>query len=350
MTKLKRLWPALELPNPLSGVRAHLRRFAGSETALALSFCRTLREASDTYPCPTPGGEGCPRRVARRPDGQIVAVCGGSPRECDTISLRPEDLLVYQLDPQRLCRILAESFALRPACEPIRDCDLWQVGFLPNGASNGRPVFLVLHSGASRFAPAIDHLLARFEQPFVVLAPTLRFADARLNEHLRRRSAALVSLEDSIVSSGGKLSAVAPLAGLLGQADTSEPTPPKTMPDTAPFAPQGVGWPDVEIRFLDGHTVSIRAGEKREVKTFAEMRMVNRKNGNPTVQWELLRALAEKQGTLNWRSPAADRKNQKRIEILGKNLRAFFGAADSPFHDYRPGTGWRAKFTVLPER
>ncbi|MCL4402017.1 MAG: hypothetical protein M1436_05050 [Acidobacteria bacterium] len=194
----------------------------------------------------------------------------------------------------------------------------------------------------------MDHLLARFEHPFVVLAPTLRAADATLNEHVQRRAAALVSLEDSMVPSEGKLAAVAPLNRLLGEA--IEPAPRAGAPDLVPFAPAGTTWAEVEIRFLDGHTVSVTAGEKREVKTFAEMRMVNRKNGNPTVQWALLQALAEKAGTMNWRNPAADRKNQKRIEILGKNLKAFFGVAEPPFDEYRPGIGWQARFKVLPER
>lgn len=349
MTKLKRLWPALELPHLLRGVRAHVRLFLGGEMPLALGFFRTLRELSDTYPCPTPGGEGCPRRVVRRANGDIVAVCGGSPKECDTIPLRPEDLLVYEFDPKRFSDRLAQSFEFRLACEPLRDNgDVWQAGFLPNGARNGRPVFLILNSGGSRFAPAVDHLLGRLEQPFVVLAPTIRAADATLHEHLRRRAAALVSLEDSIVCSEGKLAAVAPLTRLLGE--TIEPAPDAAAPDLVPFAPPGTTWADVEIRFLDGHTVSVTAGEKREVKAFAEMRMVNRKNGNPTVQWALLQALAEKAGTMNWRNPAADRKNQKRIEILGRNLKAFFGLAEAPFHEYRPGIGWRAKFKILPER
>ena len=114
--------------------------------------------------------------------------------------------------------------------------------------------------------------------------------------------------------------------------------------------PPGSTWSDLEMRFIDGHVLSVKIGDQKAVLNYAQMDMANRKNANPTVQWKLLQDMAEGRGILNWKSPAADRKNQKRIENLGKNLKAFFQIGDSPFHVYQPSVGWRAKFVISPER
>jgi hypothetical protein len=72
--------------------------------------------------------------------------------------------------------------------------------------------------------------------------------------------------------------------------------------------------------------------------------LANRKTGRPSVQWELLSAFAAGNGTLTWRSPQADRRNQKRRELLARSLRRFFRLEEDPFEPY--SNGWRTKFQV----
>ena len=78
MTSLRRFWRALERPYGLCGVTAELRRLIGPELPAVAPLLRPLPVGSETYPCPTPGGDGCPRRVVMRGDGQLVALCGCS--------------------------------------------------------------------------------------------------------------------------------------------------------------------------------------------------------------------------------------------------------------------------------
>ena len=66
--------------------------------------------------------------------------------------------------------------------------------------------------------------------------------------------------------------------------------------------------------------------------------------GNPSVQWELLRTFAAGEGMLTWRSPGADRRNQKRRELLAKQLRAFFRIAGEPI--VTCGKGWSTLFQI----
>ena len=108
--------------------------------------------------------------------------------------------------------------------------------------------------------------------------------------------------------------------------------------------PKGAGWEEVSIRFIDRHSVYIKAQDVTGIYHYAEMGMVNRKNAMPTVQWELLEAFAEGHGLLDWSSRRADRKNQKRKENLATDLQRFFRIDGDPF--VIEGNGWRAHFAV----
>lgn len=114
--------------------------------------------------------------------------------------------------------------------------------------------------------------------------------------------------------------------------------------------PPGTTWPDLLIRFLDGHTVSIVLDGRTVRCTFAEMNMKDGRNGNPTAQWKLLEALARNGGRLAWSNSAANRKLKKQVELLGRRLQEYFGMPDSPFHDYRKGVGWQMKLKLEAPR
>ena len=77
---------------------------------------------------------------------------------------------------------------------------------------------------------------------------------------------------------------------------------------------------------------------------YAQLGLANRKNGSPSVQWELLRAFAAGGGTLTWRSPAADRRNQKRRQLLARALQAFFRIEGDPI--VPQDDGWRTRFAI----
>ena len=113
--------------------------------------------------------------------------------------------------------------------------------------------------------------------------------------------------------------------------------------------PPDATWEEVSIQFRDGHTVSAKVRDAKGVFNYTEMGMVDRKSGNPTVQWQLLRAFADGHGLLDWLSRGADRKNQKRREKLARNLRAFFRIEGDPFTVIEGGRGWQTRFAIGPE-
>jgi len=131
----------------------------------------------------------------------------------------------------------------------------------------------------------------------------------------------------------------------------AEPTHGKSLPTIEPFpTPEGAVWRDVRIRFVDGHIVSIQVLGKRGVRNYTQMGMASRKNSEPTVQWKLLRDLADERGVLTWQSRHADRKLKKRKQLLAEKLRAFFGLEGDPFELTANRKGWRARFVISPDR
>jgi hypothetical protein len=225
MKKLKRFWRTFEEPYGVRGVRAHWRGLLGAELAVASPFLRKLKEPSATYPCPRRGGDGCPRRVVVHGPEDIRAVCGCAPKECDPVRLKPEDIVVYELDPKRFCGFLSESLGLAAVAEPVGPrSDIWHVGSWAAGAADRQPVFLVAAPGRSAFDGAIGALLIAFQGPFVVLAPTLRFSGATAAEGLRQRGAALLTLEDVVLRSDeNNLVAAAPLPELMANGRRGQP-------------------------------------------------------------------------------------------------------------------------------
>lgn len=113
--------------------------------------------------------------------------------------------------------------------------------------------------------------------------------------------------------------------------------------------PPEATWSDVEIRFKDGHTVSVKVLGERGVFTYTQIGMANKKNAKPTLQWSLLYALAKENNTLTWRSRFSDKKNQKRREVLAKNLQRFFRIKGDPISLTEDGKGWRVLFKLHGE-
>ena len=58
---------------------------------------------------------------------------------------------------------------------------------------------------------------------------------------------------------------------------------------------------------------------------------------------------------MDWDSRQAHRRNQKRREILARNLREFFHIEDDPLSKGDPfrltddGKGWQARFRICPD-
>ena len=110
----------------------------------------------------------------------------------------------------------------------------------------------------------------------------------------------------------------------------------------------GLRWEDIEIEFVDGHTVRVKAQQVRERYNFSQMGFMDRRTGNPNKQWKALEAIAEHQGTLSWNTRGASLLMKKRKQLLANTLKAFFGLENDPFYPYEKALGWRMRFKISP--
>jgi hypothetical protein len=102
------------------------------------------KQATPTYPCGGPWGDGCPRRVVTnhgRASHPFVAVCGRDDGSCPEVLLRAEDRETLQLSVDGLVRVLRRTLGVGGAVEQ------GDAGF-PDarriGDRAGRAVFLAL--------------------------------------------------------------------------------------------------------------------------------------------------------------------------------------------------------------
>ena len=112
--------------------------------------------------------------------------------------------------------------------------------------------------------------------------------------------------------------------------------------------PLGSTWGHVKIRFVDGETAYVAVRKESRVVHFAQMGMIDNRNGTPDKQWELLRELAPLGGEVSWKDGLADGRIQKRIERLAQNLQDYFSIEGKPFALSEDRKGWKARFVLVP--
>ena len=128
------------------------------------------------------------------------------------------------------------------------------------------------------------------------------------------------------------------------------PQEPKKEKSTLTFPlPDGARWEDLSIIFSDGHVVTVKHQGLWKRFTYSQMGMVCSKSGDPTKQWELLRAFADSHGLIDWHSKYATDKLKKQKQELSRRLREFFRLKEDPIEWVKGEKCYRCRFQILPE-
>lgn len=209
---LAAFWQLLETNFPLGGPRRHLRELLGAEIVGALEPAGVLkhRNVADRYPCPRPGGNGCPRVVIERDDGTVVAVCGNEPAECADLELAATDLDVLAVVPEELCETIAKALRIRPGVAALPGLrNAYRVGtFIPE-AGIKHAIYLVARCSERECAEAMDALRTHAAgQTFAVLIPTERFLADEVRREASAAGVVLVPLLDAVGIDGAGLCAL----------------------------------------------------------------------------------------------------------------------------------------------
>ena len=156
-------------------------------------FLRQRSERAKSYPCPR--GCGCAHEVVEHDDGLLVAVCQCASWNCDDIVLSSDDVVLLELNWQKLGRAIARGFG----------CDLKHAEFgLPNtmqvGSFSGAalPIILTIQSEPDQFRSVVGQLIVNLRERFVLLAPTGRLMDAPTRGLIANAKSVFLDLESHL--------------------------------------------------------------------------------------------------------------------------------------------------------
>ncbi len=336
------IWHAFEAIPGTAAVNIEWKALLGSDYETAKVFLRPNGKMAASHPCMVQRGCGCGHEVVVHDSEDIVAVCRCE-RGCETFSLQRSDIVVYELNRRALDASLAKVFGLFEETDSAIDLPgTTRIGVYSPYAGYRFPVYLTIQMEPDDFNRILDGLLSRNDNPFILLAPTRNHCTSMAEKRLAAKGSIFVPLSENVSRQFQLLRSMDDIFANLPRPEENDarlffPTPPDAI------------WENVSIRFKDGHTVSIKVKSVGGVFNYTQMGMANKKNGDPTLQWKLLETFAEERGTLDWSSDKADRKNQKRRELLAANLREFFRIEGDPFKMTKDGKGWQARFLISPE-
>lgn len=351
MRPLRRLWPALEVLPGLAAVTEEWKDRFGEDFDAGRELLRLTNRRAKAYPCPSPGGVGCPRHVVDHGDGGIVAVCGDDPKRCDRLILTKRDIVIHELDARKLCVAAAVAFGIDPAFDEITGLrQTYRVGDYHPEAGKRFPVFLTIPVDHGLLRDVAARLCAATEPAFILLVPTLQFVDMAMTELLGRQQARFVALADILEKAEKGVLRANDAAGQI-MSDFHETVLPKekTPPPERFPTPPDAAWSDVIIQFVDGHTVSVRCKSVPGIFNYTQMGMVDRRNGDPDVQWQFLSELADGHGQLDWSASAARRENKKRKQTLNQRLNAFFGIEGEPITWDKQAKNYSCRFQLATD-
>lgn len=354
MRNTRRLWRSLEATPFVRGVRAQWVEYVGEDLPLLEPYLKPDGRYAESYPCPRPGGDGCPRGVVVRAPDDVVAFCRDREGSCAELRLTQEDLVSLRLDNAGLATHLGKLLGMRGS-GPTVEGDLpgtYRLGVYRPLAGLEFAAYLAFRQDREAFSEIAERLLLREGRAFLLLGPTADLLAAPATERLRRAGAMVFGLDDLLVADddAGALVLVRPAEEVLRpfrDAVVQEARRALAKPGMVLFeTPPDAEWSRLRIRFRDGETVAVDLPGASGLFTYHEMGMSDGRSKKPTLQWRLLETLARANGELTWSNGEAKRRLKKRCEDLRKDLRAFFRIPDDPIEYVERMKGWRTRFTV----
>jgi hypothetical protein len=350
---VRRFWKTLRLVPGGATSRYDWTQLLQGEWPLVEPLLRSTGTVASRIICPSPGGDGCPRRVLHDESG-TRAVCGDPLFGCDEVDLALEDIIVLAVDVSTLADSLCRSLDCAPDLRALPFIDgTWCIGWYEPLAGKRFPLSLTFPTTGEEAHLAAVRLVGHLGQRFILFVPAREPIEPETIEYLRGQRVCILFLEDMLtVAAAGTWQLQRTAEEILGDFNRSMLDDPRLSVPTHEFAtPAGTRWQDVTIRFLTQHQVQVQIGRSSGVFDFTQMGMADGRT-NPVVpdsRWTLLAAFAEGRGVVRWRTTSENRRRQKQKDGLGKVLRTFFGIGENPFEPLEDRRGWRARFRVVPE-
>ena len=100
------------------------------------------QDIAGAYPCPSPGGDGCPRRIISEANGKYLAICGERPQRCESVSLTLLEIEILKLRLGEVTTCIAIALGAKPISPVPHGLDLFRIGQLARNPADHVQVFL----------------------------------------------------------------------------------------------------------------------------------------------------------------------------------------------------------------
>ena len=345
-TPLLRFWSALDEVPGATAAKWDWRLRMEADWPIGSAFLKPVGQLAREISCPSPGGDGCPRKVVQHGEDRFRAVCGMTPTECESIEVSREELTCLTLDRRKLVTLVSTVFNTeqrggRAASDDAAVC----VGLHHVAAGVGFPVFLSIPGPFG--AGAKGEILRSDAGVGAIVLPTRRSASEGQLAELQSKGAAVFFLEDVVTVKDGRLvGAVAAHKLLASLRDRLLEDQARGLTVRAWVLPPDARWEELVLSFLQPQVLSVRfRGETRHFNP-TELGMNRARTGKPTVQWATLQSLAEVDGVLSWRDPNANALIKKQKQLLSQKLTIAFGLPGDPIvWDHRTRV-YRTRFRI----
>ena len=182
MPPTRSFWRALRSIPGAAASRLQWQDLLGEEWSSVGPLLRPAGTVVARVPCPSPGGDGCPRRVVNHGDGRIVAVCGDPEGQCQSLELTLEDIVVHELDVGGLAGALCRLLSCEPDLRPLPFVGgTWSIGWYEPLAGKRFLITLTLPTTGEEAHSAAVRLVGHLGQRFILSYP-------RANRSSPRRS------------------------------------------------------------------------------------------------------------------------------------------------------------------
>lgn len=243
MRLAERLWPALKERPRLSGVRQVIRDSLGPDYELAVPFIVPSGKSATRYPCQFPSGLECPRRVIRDRDGSIRAVCGNTPRECDSVALLAHDIEILRFDAPKFAQALQQQLGVSGECRFEANGDLITIGTIKPASGKRLPVVLMMAESHQRAEVLTAKLEREYRQGAVLLTPTEHCIDPVTEGRLVGAGFTWLVLADLLLADSTGLTVKFKLVDAMVEKPTSVPNHAvATMTGDRVFRKEGQIW------------------------------------------------------------------------------------------------------------
>ena len=191
--KTTKFWKTLDELTDAATDRREWRAQLGDEWVRLSPLLTSTGSLAMSVSCPSPGGDGCPRRIVRHDDGSIRAICGDRPKACRDLDLSKDDIVVLRLDRAKLASEVSRVFGLANIPKRFEQSDVARIGTHDVFAGRGFPVFLYVPGPQpSENIKPFQHVMA-LPGPKLLLVPTARSVPAPIADHLDRAGVCLTA-------------------------------------------------------------------------------------------------------------------------------------------------------------